>query len=174
MTMFSRSSGKCRISCCATIRASPIFPPYFRRSATLADRSSYLTAALMPSWRGRLAMHDAQNASSPRSNSKGVAHPRHHGGPRNSSCCQQETQNAPPAGVISPQQGQRSGSAQSNIVRKIWLPIAITVLSDKAQGSTRHKWTAQQMHPKFLTGDAATPCAGVAQVGRATCSCGTT
>ncbi len=143
MIMMSlRSLGKCRSSCFAIIRASPIFPPYFKRSATLADRLSYFTAALIPSCWGGFAIHDAHNASLPRSNSKGVAHPQHQGGPRNSSCCQQEAQNGPPAGVISPQHGQRSGSAQSNIGRKIWLPIAITVLSDKAQASTRYKWNA--------------------------------
>lgn len=114
MTRLSRSSGKCRTICCAMTRAKPIFPPYFSRSATFAERSSYLTAARMPSCRGGIAIQLAQYASCPRSNSKGAAHPRQHGGPRNSSCCQHVAQNGPPADVILPQQGQRSGKAQFN------------------------------------------------------------
>ena len=60
MMILSRSSDKWRTSCCAITRATPIFPLYFSRSATFAERSSYLTAARMPSCLGGLARHAAQ------------------------------------------------------------------------------------------------------------------
>ncbi len=60
MMILLRSSGKWRTSCCAITRANPIFPLYFNRSATFADRSSYFTAARMPSCLGGLARHAAQ------------------------------------------------------------------------------------------------------------------
>jgi len=141
MSNCSCPSGKWRSICCAITRARPILPPYFNRSATCADTSSYFTAARMPSCRGGCAMQDAQYASAPRSNSKGAAHPRHQGGPRNSNFCQQDTQNGPPAAVIAPQQGQRSGNTQFNILWKMWRPFAISHLSNKAWGGTR-----AQMH----------------------------
>ena len=56
------SSGTWRSNCCAMTRAKPILPPYFNRSATRADRSSYFTAARMPSCQMGLRIPDTKVA----------------------------------------------------------------------------------------------------------------
>jgi hypothetical protein len=139
ITIPLRPSGRCRTNCRAIILASPILPPYFRRSATCADKSSYLTTALMPSCFGGLSRQFAHCAPSPRSKANGEAHPLHHGGLRKCSFCQQSTQNGPPAGVITPQHGHLSGITQVSEERKISMPIAMLRLSDNASVCTRRK-----------------------------------